>query len=157
MTSPSTGAVGAGAYAGPAPSPGASGAHLGPASGSDDLSVGELIGEVTRDFSTLMRQEIELAKAEITQEAVKTGRAAGMLSAAGFAGYMVLLFLSVALGIALAHVMDLARAMLIVAAVWAVPALLLYSAGRRQLQRVHPKPQRTVETLKEVPDAMRGR
>jgi hypothetical protein len=47
--------------------------------------------------------------------------------------------------------------MLIVAGIWALAAALLYSAGRRQLRQVHPKPQRTVDTLKEVPDAMRGR
>ena len=38
-------------------------------------SVGELIGEVTRDMSTLMRQELALAKAEVKQEAMKAGRA----------------------------------------------------------------------------------
>jgi hypothetical protein len=49
-------------------------------------SVGELIGEVTRDMSTLMRQELALAKAEVKEEAVKAARAGGMLGAAGVAG-----------------------------------------------------------------------
>jgi len=44
-------------------------------------SVGELIGEVTRDMSTLMRQELALAKAEVKEEAVKAARAGGMLGA----------------------------------------------------------------------------
>jgi hypothetical protein len=122
-----------------------------------DTSVGELIGEVTRDLSTLMRQELDLAKAEVKQEAVKTGRAAGMLGAAGFAGYMVLLFLSVALWWALANVMDQGWAALVVAGLWAVIGAVLFVNGRRQLRAVHPKPERTAETLKEIPDALKGR
>jgi hypothetical protein len=52
-------------------------------------SVGALIGEVTRDMSTLMRQELALAKAEVKEEAVKAARAGGMLGAGGVAGTMV--------------------------------------------------------------------
>ena len=60
-------------------------------------SVGDLVGSITKDLSTLMRQELDLAKAEVKQEAIKSGKAAGMYGAAGFAGYMVLLFASIAL------------------------------------------------------------
>ena len=59
-----------------------------------DSSVGQLISEVTSDLSKLMRQELELAKAEVKHEATKSGKALGMLGGAGFAGYMVALFLS---------------------------------------------------------------
>ncbi len=145
MTVPPSGAVGSGPPAGLAP------ARV------EDVSVGELIADLTQDLSTLMRQELELAKAEVTQEAVKSGRAASLLGGAGLAGYTFLLFLSLALAVGLGQVMHVARAMLIVAGIWALAAALLYSAGRRQLRQVHPKPQRTVDTLKEVPDAMRGR
>ena len=145
MTSPPSGAVDSGRPAG-----------LGHPR-VDDISVGELIGDLAQDLSTLMRQELELAKAEVTQEAVKSGRAASLLGGAGLAGYTFLLFLSLALAVGLGQVMHVARAMLIVAGIWALAAALLYSAGRRQLRQVHPKPQRTVDTLKEVPDAMRGR
>jgi hypothetical protein len=120
-------------------------------------SVGELLGEVTRDLSTLMRQEMELAKAEIKQEITKTGKGAGLLGGAGFAGYMVLLFLSIALWWALANVMNEAWAALIVALLWAVVGAVLYARGRAQLRAVHPKPEQTVETLREVPDALKGR
>ncbi|HEV7831305.1 MAG TPA: phage holin family protein [Pseudonocardiaceae bacterium] len=122
-----------------------------------DVSVGELIEDLTRDLSTLVRQELQLAKAEVKQEAVKTGRAVSKLGAAGFAGYMASLFLSLAVAVALAHVIDLTWAMLVVAAIWAIAGMLLYSTGRRQLREVNPKPERTVETLREVPAAMRGR
>ena len=119
-------------------------------------SVGELIGEVSNDLSSLMRQELALAKAEIKAEATKTGKAAGMLGGAGFAGYMVALFVSIALWWTLANGMDEGWAALIVAAVWAVVGAVLYLMGRARLKDVHPKPERTVQTLKEVPDALKG-
>jgi hypothetical protein len=120
-------------------------------------SVGELISEVTADLTTLMRQELELAKAEVKQEVSTAAKGAGMLGGAGFAGYMVALFLSIALWWALANVMDEAWAALIVAVLWAVIGAVLATLGRSSLRRVHPKPERTVETLREVPDALKGR
>jgi putative superfamily III holin-X len=120
-------------------------------------SVGELISEVTGDLTTLMRQEIALAKAEIKQEAVTTGKAAGMLGGAGFAGYMMALFLSIALWWGLANGMDEAWAALIVAVLWAVVGAVLAVLGKGKLRAVNPKPERTVQTLKEVPDALKGR
>jgi hypothetical protein len=120
-------------------------------------SVGELIGEVTHDISTLMRQELDLAKAEIREEVSKTGKAAGMFGGAGLAGYMLALFLSMAAWWGLANVMDEAWGALIVAAVWGVIAAVLFSTGRKKIREVHPKPERTVSTLKEVPDALKGR
>lgn len=120
-------------------------------------SVGELVGLISKDFSTLIRQELDLAKAEVKQEAIKSGKAAGMFGAAGFAGYMVVLFLSIALWWALANGMDEGWAALVVAVIWAVVAAVLYAVGRSKLKNVNPKPERTVETLREVPDALKGR
>jgi len=119
-------------------------------------SVGELAGSITKDLSTLMRQELDLAKAEVKQEARKSGKAAGMFGAAGFAGYLVLLFASIAGWWGLANVMDEGWAALIVTGVWAVIGAVAFSAGRRQARQIHPTPERTVETVKEIPDALRG-
>ena len=121
-----------------------------------NASVGELIGEVTRDLSTLMRQELDLAKAEVKQEATKAARAAGMYGAAGFAGYMVLLFASIAAWQGLAEVMPSGWAAVIVAAVWAVVGAVLYTRGRQRMREVNPKPERTVETVSEVPGTLKG-
>jgi hypothetical protein len=149
---------------GPAPAQSTTGAYApdmpaDTAAGRPDVSgasVGELFGEVSRDLSTLMRQELELAKAEVKQEVTKTGKGAGMLAGAGFAGYMVLLFASIALWWGLANVMDQGWAALIVAGVWALIGALLAVTGRAQLRAVHPKPERTVDTLKQVPEALKG-
>src|SRR5829696_4314073 len=118
-------------------------------------SVGALIGEVTKDLSTLMRQELELAKVEMKAEAKKAGQGAGMFGAAGFAGYMVLLFLSIALWWALENVMDAGLAALIVAVIWAVIGAVAFVMGRKKFREVNPKPERTVETLQQVPGALK--
>ena len=121
------------------------------------VSVGQLVGEVSHDMSMLMRQELALAKAEVKQEAIKSGKAAGLLGGAGFAGYMLLLFLSIAAWWGLANVMDQSWAALIVAAVWAVTGAVLYAAGRARMREVNPTPEPTAETLKELPGTLKGR
>jgi hypothetical protein len=121
----------------------------------ENSSVGQLIGEVTKDLSTLMRQELELAKAELTTEAKKAGQGAGMFGAAGFAGYMVLMFLSFALWWALENVMDAGLAALIVAVLWGVIGAIAFVVGRNKFRQVHPKPERTVDTLSQVPSALK--
>jgi hypothetical protein len=78
-----------------------------------------------------------------------------MLGGAGFAGYMVLLFASIAAWWGLANVMDQGWAALIVTGVWAVIGVVLFAIGRGQMQRVNPKPERTVETVKELPETLK--
>jgi len=114
-----------------------------------ETSIGDLIGDISNDLSRLFRQEVELAKAEIKQEASKAGKAAGMLGGAGFAGYLAVVLLSFALVFGLANVMDAGWAALIVAVIWAVTGAALYAAGRKRLKTVDPVPRRTVDTIKE--------
>lgn len=132
---------------------------LGGASGSpgagSDRSLGELVSEVTQDLSTLVRQEIELAKAEATQSAKNAGKGAGMLSGAAYGGGMVLLFLSIALWWALGNLMGYGWSALVVAAVWAVIAGVLALVGKKELQRA-PGMDQTTESLKKIPHALRG-
>lgn len=122
-----------------------------------DSTLGELIGGVTRDLSTLMRQELALARAELTQEAGRAGKAAGAFGGAGVAGHFVLLFMSLAIWAGLFEVMHPGWAALLVALVWAAVAGLLFVMGRSSMQEFDPKPERTVDTLSHVPDALRGR
>ncbi|TWG09414.1 phage holin family protein [Actinoplanes teichomyceticus] len=115
----------------------------------EQTSIGELIGNISDDLSQLFRQEVELAKAEIKQEAAKAGKAAGMLGGAGFAGYLAVVLLSFAAVFGLDAIMPLGWAALIVAVVWAVIGAVLYASGRKKLKTVDPMPRRTVDTLKE--------
>lgn len=116
-------------------------------------SFGELMGEVSEDLSTLVRQELALAKAELAQEAAKAGKAGGMFAGSGVAGHMVLLFVTIAAWWGLSNVMDGGWAALIVAVVWAVIGAVLYVAARSQLREVRGL-RRTVETVKKIPAAM---
>jgi hypothetical protein len=119
-------------------------------------SVGELVAQLSEDASRLVRQEIALARTEVRQEAATAGKGAGLLAAAGMVSMVVLILLSLAAARALSEVMDLAWAYLIVAVVWAVVAAVLASAGRGLLQRANPKPERTVATVREIPDTLKG-
>lgn len=113
-------------------------------------SLGDLLGEVTRNLSTLMRQEIALAKAELTESAKTSAKGAGLLGGAGYAASMVVLFLSIGLWAALSELVGGGWAGVIVALVWAVIALVLYVVGRKQMKKVKGAPQ-TAETLQEIP------
>jgi hypothetical protein len=117
-------------------------------------SLGDLVGEVMRDMSTLIRQEVELAKAELRQSATRAGKGAGMLGGAGYAALMVLFFLSVALWWGLGYLVGNAWSAVIVAVVWAIIALVLYLVGRRSLASVRGVPQ-TVETIREMPETLK--
>ena len=119
-------------------------------------SIGGLVSDISNDLSTLMRQEVALAKAELKQSATKAGKGAGMLGAAGYAGHLTVLFLSITLWMTLAYLLDdLAWSALIVAAIWGVVAAVLAVLGRKQLKQVEGAP-RTTETAKRVPDALKG-
>jgi hypothetical protein len=118
-------------------------------------SLGDLLAEVSRDISTLMRQEVALAKAELKETASKTAKGAGLLGGAGYAGLMAVFFLSVALWWGLGDLLDsLGWSAVIVAVIWAVIAAILYAIGRSRLKEVEGAPQ-TVETLKEIPETLR--
>jgi len=117
-------------------------------------SFGELMGEVTQDLSTLLRQEVELAKAELRQEAAKAGKAGGMYAGAVTAGHMVLLFLSIGLWWGLSNVMDGGWSALIVAVLWAIVGAVLYASARDRMRQVRGLTQ-TTETVKEIPEAVK--
>lgn len=112
-------------------------------------SLGQLVGEIGEDLSKLFRQEVELAKTEIREEANKAGKAAAMFGGAGFAATMTAVLLSLALVFALANVMDAGWAALIVGALWAIAGGAMYVTGRNRMREVSPKPEQTIETLKE--------
>lgn len=119
-------------------------------------SLGAIVADISQDLTTLMRQEVALAKAEVQQSATRAGKGAGMLAGAGVAGHFVLLFLSLALMWALAELFDsLGWAAAVVALLWGIAAAVLAVMGRKKLTDVKGMPQ-TVETAKKVPDALKG-
>ena len=121
---------------------------------AETSSLGDLLGEVTRDMSTLMRQEVELAKVELKQSATRAGKGSGMLAGAGVAGHFVLVFLSLALWWALGNVMGLGWSGVVVAIIWGIIAAVLASIGRKELKAIKGLPQ-TAETLQEIPPTLK--
>lgn len=114
------------------------------------VGVGELLKNVTTDLSTLVNQEIELAKLEIRQEVKKTATIAGGFAGAGFAGSYVVLFLSLTLMFALATAFSsFTWGALVVAVIWALIGLVLFLRARATAKTLNGKPEVTIETLKE--------
>jgi uncharacterized membrane protein YqjE len=112
-------------------------------------SLGEIVSDITTDMSTLIHQEVDLAKTELKQEVTKAGKGAGMLGGAGLAGWFTLLFLSLALTWLLDNWMPVELAALITAVIWAVVAAVLAARGRKQLKSANPALPTTQQTLKE--------
>jgi hypothetical protein len=154
---PTSGGYPSGAY----PAAGASAAGSTPGERPDEpsgrplSSLGDTIGQISADLSELIRQETELAKAELAASAKRGGKGVGLLGGAGVAGHFVLLFLSLALWWGLGDLIGLGWSALVVAAVWAIVAAVLAVVGRKQLKQIQGMP-RTVETAKEIPDALKG-
>ncbi|MCC9205297.1 phage holin family protein [Arthrobacter sp. zg-Y769] len=122
---------------------------------AESTSLGDLLGQVTQDMSTLMRQEVELAKVELKQSATRAGKGGGMFAGAAVAGYFVLLFLSVALWYALGTTaIGFGWSAVIVAVIWAIVAAVLASRGRKEMKKIKGMPQ-TSETLQEIPQTMK--
>jgi len=121
---------------------------------AETSSLGDLLGEVTRDMSTLMRQEVELAKVELKQSAARAGKGSGMLAGSGVAGHFALLFLSLALWWALGSVMGLGWSGVAVAVIWGLVAAVLAAKGRKELKAIKGMPQ-TTETLQEIPATLK--
>jgi uncharacterized membrane protein YqjE len=114
-----------------------------------DRGIGELVKDLAGQTSTLVRQEIKLAQAEVTEKGKVAGRGAGMLAGAGVAALLMLGTLTALLVIALDSAMPLWLAALIVTLLWGVVAAVLAQAGRKALQAATPPAPQTVETVKE--------
>jgi uncharacterized membrane protein YqjE len=116
---------------------------------TDQRSLGQVVSDLSTDLSTLMKQEVQLAKVELKEEVSKVGKGAGMLGGAGFAGWFVLLFLSLALTYTLDNWLPIEIGALITALVWGVVAAVLALKGRAELKEANPQLPQTQQTLKE--------
>jgi len=126
-----------------------SAAETAPAEAGDPRSIGEIVADISTDLTTLVRQELELAKTELKQEAAEAGKGAGLLGGAGVAGHLVLVFLSLAVMFLLDDWMTVELAALIIAALWAIVAAALALTGRKALQESNPQLPQTQQTPKE--------
>ena len=126
-----------------------SGAHSVSTGSGDSRSLGEIVGDLTNDLTTLVKQELELARTELKEEAAKAGKGAGMLGGAGIAGLLALILGSFALAYLLDNWMPVELAFLIVTLLWAIVGAVLAARGRKELKNANPQLPETQQTLKE--------
>ena len=112
-------------------------------------SLGELVSTATRDLSTLIRTEVQLAKVEIKREVTSAGKGAGLFGGAGFAGLFALIFLSIAAAYGISWLgIGLGWGFFIVGLVYLVLAAVLALSGKKKISQVGP-PARTITTVKD--------
>lgn len=120
----------------------------GPTGSGPEPTLGELVATASRDLSTLLRKEIELAKVEIKGDLKAAGLGAGLFGGAGFLGYFALIFLSIALAFGIGAFLSLGVGFLIVGAAYGLLAAVFALVGRKKITKVGP-PARTIETVKD--------
>ena len=121
----------------------------GPARPVTDQSTSELVQRASEQITTLVRDEIALAKAELTEKGKHAGIGVGLFGGGGVLAFYGLGALLTTIIIALDLMMPLWLAALIVTVVWLVIAAVLASAGKKALQASTPPAPQTVETVKE--------
>ena len=116
----------------------------------DERSLGDLFSDLSRETTTLVRQEVQLAKAELTQSATEAARGIGMLVAGGAVAYAGLLFVLLAIVFGLIEAgWDAWLSALVVGVVVVAIGAILVLRAREFLKPANLAPRRTVETLKE--------
>lgn len=115
----------------------------------DEPSLGELFSELSSEVTTLVKQEVQLAKTELSAKASKAGRNIGFLAAGGFIAYAGFIMLLVAFAAILALFMETWLATLIVGLVVTGVGAILVKRGIDALRKMNPAPEKTIETLQE--------
>ncbi len=115
----------------------------------ESRSLGELFAELANETSTLVRQEVALAKAEVTKNAKEVGRNVGYLAIGGAIAYAALLAIIAGLTLLLANVIPAWGASLVVGVAVALVGWILIGKALSALQDTELTPRKTVETLKE--------
>ena len=121
----------------------------------DDRSIGELIAELSRETTTLVRQEFQLAKVEMSQKASRAGKNVGFLVVGGVVAYTGVLAIVAAVIIVLGGVIPLWLSALVVGLVIAAVGLFLVVKCANTLRQEDPAPRETIETLKEDKEWLR--
>ena len=121
----------------------------------DGRSIGALLGDVTNNLSTLLQQELALAKAEVRQSGTRAGKGVGMFVGAAIGGLLLLVFISLSIMWGLGQYVGNQWSSLIVAVIWAIVAGVLALAGKKEFERIRGLTQ-TADTLSKVPNAVKG-
>ncbi|TXL60639.1 phage holin family protein [Aeromicrobium terrae] len=122
----------------------------------DEPTIGRLVAEASRDISSLVQAEIQLAKSELKVSVRAGGIGAAMLAVAGFLGLLITVLVSISIAYFLVMAgLDPAWAFLIVAGAYLLLAALLIGLGIVMLKRIRA-PKKTIETAGKIPAALKG-
>ena len=123
----------------------------------EDPTIGRLVADASRDISALVQSEIKLAKSELRVSAKAGGVGAGLLFVSAFFGLLIIILLSIAAAYFIVMAgLDPAYAFLIVSGFYLLLAVLFILIGIRLLKKIRA-PEKTIQTAKEIPAALKGR
>uniref|UniRef100_Q01ZE9 Phage holin family protein n=1 Tax=Solibacter usitatus (strain Ellin6076) TaxID=234267 RepID=Q01ZE9_SOLUE len=114
-----------------------------------ERSFSEVFESIVGNVQTMIRSEIQLAKAEVKEEAAKSGRATGILTAGALLGLYAVGFLLLTVARALEYLTPAWLASLIVAVLAGLAGLIAINAGRARLKHVHTTPDKTIQSVRE--------
>ena len=123
---------------------------------STERTIGQLVADATHDLSTIVRSEIALAKAEVTQEAKTAGKGAGLFAAAAFVGLLALIFLFHTVAAVIDIWLPAWAAYLITTGLLLLIAAVLGLAGRSSMKSVKGKPERTIRNAQDTISALKS-
>ena len=131
-------------------------AHREPVTTQEEPTIGKLVVDASRDVSTLIKHEIELAKSELKVSMKAGGISVGLFAVAGFLVLLGIIMLSFALAyfVRMIFGIDLAWCYLIVFGGYVLLAALLGLVGVRKIKQVRP-PERAIEQAREIPSAFK--
>jgi uncharacterized membrane protein YqjE len=117
----------------------------------DERSLGDLVGKLSEDISLLMRQELQLAKAEINEKVARVGKDAIAAGIGGAIAYLGALALLAGIVLFLTQVVGISAwvSALLVGAAFAIGGYVMLKRGIRDMSNIDPKPRRTIQTVRE--------
>ena len=121
-----------------------------------ERTIGQLVADATADISMIVRNEIALAKAEITGEAKLAGKGAGLLAGAAFVGLLGVIFLFHTVANVIAIWLPLWAGYLITTGLLFVIAAILGVVGKNNVTKVQPKPERTIKNAQETIEVLKS-
>ncbi len=133
----------------------AAGGSVGTGTDPREASIGELLKQLSEETSTLVRQEMALARAELQQTGKQAGKGAGLLGGGAVVGLLAGIALTLTLIFLLDTFMKTWIAALIVTLLWGAVAAVLALRGKKEIQEATPPAPQTVETVKTTPEAIR--
>jgi uncharacterized membrane protein len=124
--------------------------------GENSRSIADVLQDTIANVQAIIRSEVRLAKTEVSEEVTKAGRAAGMMAGGVVAALFTIWLLLLTILFALATVIPMWGSALLLFIIMAVVTAILLTAGKKRFETVHGTPEKTIETMKENVEWVKG-